>query len=102
MVTSISLAFEIRNQIRVEFPLAYTSNCRRYSQSTSLMELQTFDLGKFEGSSEDRLALYDQIREHFATFGFAKFVNHGIQDVVIDKAFQWVNNPTAQYHLNMQ
>lgn len=51
----------------------------------------TLDMEKFFlGSEEERAQFARDLLQCFASQGFVKLVNHGVPDLAIDKAFEWV------------
>ena len=57
------------------------------------MELSTLDFSHAhaEADPELRTAFYKQLISALSTSGFAKIVNHGIDEDLIEQAFGWVS-----------
>lgn len=63
--------------------------------------LKTLDFSKFlHGSDDERTELAYELVNSFKQHGFAKLINHGVDDDQVSELFQWVMliSKTAVYY----
>lgn len=53
--------------------------------------VSTLDMGKFiRGNNKERVDFSNDLVRSFAAQGFVKLINHGIPDIVLERAFELV------------